>query len=484
MATKSGSPQGKPTQKILRVGIIQNGRIIEERLLRNRESVSVGQKLKNTFVIASSEFPATCSLFEVKSGKYVLQVTDKMNGRLSLGDSVYDLEALKKSGKAKRGGAGWQIDLDDRSRGKVVLGDVTILFQFVNPPPLRVLPQLPANMRGGLLLFIGSIMGLTPGFLISLMMSILVQVGGVVYLVFWVPPPPRTTSIDQIPDRFIAIVAEPEEPEEPPEVDTEDGEVSEDGDVVAEEEVAEETEDDGSEQDSEPVEQQEVSRQPNRSEDQIREAAQERVRSESALAAFYGGEDGEANLGVSFTDSLTSRRAEETLARQQAIGEGGGSGGIVASTGLSTSAGAEGEVGRAQVDTGGSSLTGEATVEETEERETVEVRASVRTGDSATAGTGRLDQSSLQRVLRRRRRDVQRCYERGLAQNPELSGRVVVQFTINDAGRVDDVRLRENELGSSVGNCITGAVRRWRFDAPEGGSVTVRTPYIFSASSD
>ena len=38
--------------------------------------------------------------------------------------------------------------LDERSRGKVAVGDLSILFQFVTPPPPQPRPQLPASVRG------------------------------------------------------------------------------------------------------------------------------------------------------------------------------------------------------------------------------------------------------------------------------------------------------------------------------------------------
>ena len=71
--------------------------------------------------------------------------------------------------------------------------------------------------------------------------------------------------------------------------------------------------------------------------------------------------------------------------------------------------------------------------------------------------------------------------QRGLARDPELSGRFMLEFTIGSDGRVTDARLPTNELGEDVGTCIVGAVRRWRFDAPDGGEVTVRRPYILAS---
>lgn len=466
----------KDVQKILRVGIIQNGRIIEERLLRNRETVRVGQQLKNTFVIASTKFPQSHPMFEVKGGKYVLNLSDDMGGRVQVGDGVFDAEQLKKTGKAKKGSNGWAIDLSDRARGKVTLGDVTLLFQFVNPPPLRVLPQLPANMRGGLLLFLASVMGLSSGFVASLSLSAFLQIGTALWLVYMVPPAPRTSGLEAMESRFVRVMLE--EPEEPEEVEAPELEESEDGDEVAEE--AEETEETTA-PDPEP-EQEEVAQASNdepetRTREEIREEAREVVQQQSALAAFYGGGDDATGPTLGFTEAVTNRRAEETLRNQTALGANAGNG-IVSSTGIGTSSGAEGEVRRGTVDSGGSSVAAQAETRQVERREAATVTARVRSQAPQSRGTGTLDESNLRDVLRRRQRDIQRCYERALAQNPELRGRITVQFTVGTDGSVSDARLPENGLNDDVGNCILGRVRRWRFEPPSGGTVTVRRPYL------
>jgi len=469
MATQQPPAQ----QKILRLGIIQNGRIVEERLLRSREKVTVGQSLTNTFVIASTAFPQSHVAFDVKGGKYELQLLEGMSGRVLLADSVHDLDALKQSGKAKRSGSGWSVELSDRARGKVTLGDTTILFQFVNPPPLRVLPQLPANMRGSLLLFMTSVMGLSGGFLGSMVFSAVSQIGAVLYLVWMVPPAPRGAGINAMADRFVQIVRpqeEPEVPEVPAEI-----EIAEDGEVVAEAEPGA------------PAEAQQEAPSGNaadsRTRDQVREQARERVRQESALAAFYGGGDDASGPSLGFTTALTDRRGDEVLANQTALGENAGGGGIVSRSGMGTSSGAEGAVDRGRISGGtGSSVAASATTTAAPARQTVQVRATIRSGDTQSAGTGRLDQDSLRSTLRRRQSEIQRCYERGLNANPELRGRVVLQFTIGAGGAVTDARLHENTVGDSVGTCITTAVRRWRFDEPQGGAVTTRVPYILEPS--
>ncbi|MGF1468871.1 MAG: TonB family protein [Sandaracinaceae bacterium] len=96
------------------------------------------------------------------------------------------------------------------------------------------------------------------------------------------------------------------------------------------------------------------------------------------------------------------------------------------------------------------------------------------------AHSGRLDSSVIRRVVGRRAREVQRCYDAGVRFNPRLEGRVEVAFVIDGSGRVQDVDLPTSTLGApAVEACIRRAVERWRFPAPEGGSVEVRYPFMF-----
>src|SRR5690349_8344086 len=74
--------------KILRIGIIQGARIVEERLVRKRQNVSIGQSTKNMFVIPTEALPKSFTLFEVTGQNYALNFTEGTDGRVSLGDQV------------------------------------------------------------------------------------------------------------------------------------------------------------------------------------------------------------------------------------------------------------------------------------------------------------------------------------------------------------------------------------------------------------
>ena len=122
------SPNPAQNARILRVGIIQNGQIVEERILRTREPVTIGQKLKNTFVLASGNVADSFTIFDVKSGNYQLRLPADTTGRVSLGDGVLEVGQLAASGRAQRVGDVLVVNLPDTSRGKVQLGDATVLF--------------------------------------------------------------------------------------------------------------------------------------------------------------------------------------------------------------------------------------------------------------------------------------------------------------------------------------------------------------------
>ncbi len=138
-----------PRQRILRIGVLLGGKIVEERLIRERTSVSIGQSMKNTFSIPVEGLPLEFTLFALDQGKYYLRFLNNMDGRLSDGGNVNTLDVLKGRG-AQQMGDYWQVPLGDSSRGKLSLGDLTVLFQFVTEPPRQPKPMLPASVRGTL----------------------------------------------------------------------------------------------------------------------------------------------------------------------------------------------------------------------------------------------------------------------------------------------------------------------------------------------
>src|SRR5258708_27040567 len=133
--------------KVLRIGLVVSGRILEERVVKQRTSVTVGPSEKSTFVVQAN-LPAQFKLFELIGGDYYLNFLDGMTGRVALATGITDLNALR--GQAKRVGPAYQGRLTDEGGGKIVVGETTFLFQFVAPPPVQPRPQLPLSVKGGM----------------------------------------------------------------------------------------------------------------------------------------------------------------------------------------------------------------------------------------------------------------------------------------------------------------------------------------------
>ena len=99
---------------------------------------------------------------------------------------------------------GYVLSLSEKSRGKVVIGDVVVLFQFVTPPPPPSKLQLPAALKGSL----GQRMEWP--FITALLVSFSLQVFSLAIVLtgdYPVEPMGRHT----IPDRFLPATQEEEE---------------------------------------------------------------------------------------------------------------------------------------------------------------------------------------------------------------------------------------------------------------------------------
>src|SRR6202795_1863640 len=132
--------------KVLRIGLVAGGRILEERIGKQRRSVTVGPSEKSIFVVQAN-VPPQFKLFELIGSDYHLNFLDGMTGRVALATGITDLVALK--GQAKRVGPAYQVRLTEEARGKIVIGETTFLFQFVAPPPVQPRPPLPLSVKGG-----------------------------------------------------------------------------------------------------------------------------------------------------------------------------------------------------------------------------------------------------------------------------------------------------------------------------------------------
>jgi hypothetical protein len=98
----------------------------------------------------------------------------------------------------------------------------------------------------------------------------------------------------------------------------------------------------------------------------------------------------------------------------------------------------------------------------------------------ATTVKGRLAPEVIQRVVRQSYGRFRICYEQGLHRDPKLEGRVSVSFAIDRAGSVSNVKADGDLPDKATRDCVASVFFGLSFPKPEGGSVSVVYPIIFS----
>lgn len=450
--------------KVLRIGIIQGGKIIEERRLKRRETVSVGSTPKSTFVVNAASVPKAWDMFELVGNDYWLRFGDDMDGRVQSGESaVTDFATLRKNPDTQKRGGAFVVKLNDESRGKVMMGEVTVLFQFVAPPAPPSKPVLPSDVRGSLLSNIDvqftSIFAATAVFMIAF--------ASYARSVPYVEP----STIEQLSDRYIKMIM-PDRIPEP--AKTAEGE-GDKGKEKAKEDEKDKGKDKGPEKGQKTGKKKEGPVDAEAAARAKKEALTKAVAGKGLLGVIgttRGGKDSaisdvfadgggafDGKLGDAFSGIQGVEIAESGGERAT---RGGGSGESVGVGSLGTSGGGNVSVGGK----GEEQAVKGAIVAETPEVE------------------GELSRDAINAVMKRQLTALKDCYERQLKRTPTLAGKIVLDFEILDTGKISDVKFSEDTVrNAAVKECIVQRSKFWRFPKPEGGSVLVSFPLVFTPSS-
>lgn len=94
---------------------------------------------------------------------------------------------------------------------------------------------------------------------------------------------------------------------------------------------------------------------------------------------------------------------------------------------------------------------------------------------------GERPRHEIMRVVRQNMKQTRTCYERGLAKNPKLSGRVNVRFTISPEGNVVVASSDSALADPDVTQCVVAVFRAMSFPPSAGGPVTVSYPVVLQA---
>jgi hypothetical protein len=131
--------------RALRVGVLLGDNLVEERVFPGATPITFGQSLRCTLSIPADGVPLEHVLFARDQGRLLLRLTAKMDGRISQGGTI---RTELRDGTADNGV--WTIPIARGARGKLRIGDATVLFQEIAAPPIAPRPRLPASIRGTL----------------------------------------------------------------------------------------------------------------------------------------------------------------------------------------------------------------------------------------------------------------------------------------------------------------------------------------------
>ncbi|MEB2311567.1 MAG: AgmX/PglI C-terminal domain-containing protein [Sorangiineae bacterium] len=438
--------------KVLRIGVVQAGRVVEERIIKQRGHVTVGPSEKNLFVVATAKLPANFRLFELVANDYCLNFLEGMTGRVALPTGVSDLAVLR--GQARRTPQGtYQIRLTEDSRGKVVVGDTTFLFQFVAPPPVQPKPQLPVSVtRGSTSIDWTTTMIAAFSFLLHFLLV------GAVYS-DWLDP-----IVDDEVNLASLIETVQSLPPPPP----------------IEQQKVEEVSDQGAEKAAKP---EKAAGSANK---QAGPAGAAGGKMSNAQAAALSGKldqlematlgalasEGPATAGVLRNSEVATGALDQAAASGVGVGAGtgdlrlGSSGGAVrpgASGGGLSGIGTTGK-------TGGTEGTG--TVAKVQGP-----KGNASVGGAAVSG-GTVSNAS--RVVAGMRAGFRSCYNQGLAQNPDAQGSIRLTIRVGPGGEVQGVSASASgNLPPSVVGCVQSRASAAQFAPPEGGAAVVVVPVTF-----
>ncbi len=457
--------------KVLRIGL-QRGRTLEERVVRRRESVTVGTSERNHFIVPTKLLPARFELFKLVGDSYVLCFTDQMKGKVGLPSGLFTLEQLRNQGLARRAGDVWQVKLTEQSKGKITIGDATFLFQFVTPPPVMPPPQLPAAVQGGI------VRGIDWTFTAFLAFSYILFFGMFIYLenADW---PIENQDIRSEMEQLVAELHFEEEP--PPPEPQEQAEEPSEEEEPAEEEPAEEAPKPTKARRSRNASSSSGGGSSKSNEGSLSAEERARIAEEigSQVESLLIGALGDAgSIEDVLSGGAVTGNSADVLAQAAGVGVATGSGSsTLRARGGGTGSGRTGNLGRLRRTGVAGKYVSTGPVRERRIRGRINLG-----GGSDIGGSGEFDASKVAAAIRRRLAGIKRCYESELRNNPGLKGKVVVQFVIQVSGTVTNVRATTNTTGSaSVAGCVTGIIRRLRFrPGPEGGSVTFEYPFVFA----
>jgi hypothetical protein len=431
-----------PARQALRIAVISEGRILEDRTLPvgKRAKVTVGADPRATFSVPTSEATSRVPLFEVTKAGPVLVAAPSLEGRVAVSGRAGPLSEQPR-----------RVPLAEGARGRVRVGDVVVLFHLVTPPPAAPGVELPRGARS-------LIEKVDRSFVTVLAVVFAVHFAAAGYVASQpapVEPDPSLAELER--GRFGAVLLPLQRPAETPV-------------ALAPLAPGKAKPARAPPRPASSAEPQTASKAPPKPSG---DALKERVSHAGLLVVIGARGEGDSP----WSELVSGDPAGTSVAA--ALRGAGGAHAKTAAEALRAGFKGDDVGGTAQVDPIGTS--GARAVELVERRETA-VTGRVRE-EPLSVDVTEFPADALAAWVRARRGAIQSCYERALKRNPTLSGRLVLRFSITPRGRVTSLDLSEGTLGDAeVSGCIATIAQRWVLPFTPDDEVAVAFPFVFTAS--
>lgn len=424
-----------PAKRALRIGIVHQGRVVHEQVFSESQRIRIGSDHNANIVLAPGQVPHSRTLFNKQGNTWQLCLQGQDQGRISEG-KVRDLALRIASGDTK-------IPLDRSVKGKISLGEVTVLFQLVPAPGGSMQPGAfrPRFVDQDDPAFLGSLA------LISSAAAV---------LMIWVvqQEPMERVTIEELRPQVAQMVFENR-----PIVEQVKAIVAPDPDAPGELVDRVEQSDPGEAGPSIPDLSLLSTDRPPPTMEELKAEAQDRIDH-----LVFGSRDGDS---ASRTESVFGHNDQEgealdvLLRRRFELQKAG--------IGLAPKQGTGAEIG--------------AVVLQKRDSQDTKLGAGPIVGVRGRAPNTKevvtSDNKQLEKLLRWHLGPaVKTCYEQVLNVTPSANGRIEIRLELSD-GDVVDVFMAYNDIDPEMGACLSRAGNRWQFGDAEG---SVIMPYVLSPS--
>lgn len=182
---------------------------------------------------------------------------------------------------------------------------------------------------------------------------------------------------------------------------------------------------------------------------------------------FSGAGDltGMANQATGFAGNAENRAGDQMGTKLKDTGPGGKGTNTVGIAGVGTKGKGTGSYG---LGTGGIGTKGSVDID---------------VGGQEAEFTGSIDKEAIRRIIQANKNAIRSCYERSLQRHPDLYGKLVLEWDIEERGRVTRTAVKSNSLGDDqVATCIMGRIKDLKFPEPPPDQVgRVTFPFVFSS---